>query len=111
MSSKEAVRQILEREGVAMRYKDIVERAQGQGLGRGQVAGALKTLKKDGVVANVEKGFWRIITVTDTSQTYEPEPPNVAGLTGKEAVFQILAHIRKPAKKKDIESWLQGNRI
>lgn len=37
------------------------------------------------------------------------DPPNVAGLIGKEAVFQILAHIKKPAKKKDIDEWLKAN--
>lgn len=57
MSSKEAVRQILEREGDVMRSKDIVERAQGQGLREGQVHGALQQLKQDGAVENVKRVF------------------------------------------------------
>ena len=110
MSSTEAVLQVLEREGNAMRTKDIVERARRQGLSEGQVHGALNQLKRDGTVENVKRGIWRIVAAPESRQTRTPdEPPNIAGLTGKEAVFQILAHIKKPAKKKDIEKWLKAN--
>ena len=110
MSSKEAVRQILEREGDAMRSKDIVERAQGWGLRAGQVHGALQQLKQDGTVENVKRGIWRIVAAPESRQTRTPdEPPNVAGLTGKEAVFQILAHVKRPLKKRDIDEWLKAS--
>lgn len=111
MSSKEVVRQILEREGNAVRSKDVVERARGQGLREGQVHGALQQLKQDGTVENVERGIWRIVATSSKRQTHVPDdPPNVAGLIGKEAVFRILAHIEKPAKKRDIDKWLKTNR-
>lgn len=110
MTNKEAVHQILERGGKAMRAKEIVERAREQGLRPGQVHGALQRLKQDGTAENVEPGFWRIVATSSTSQTHMPDDPqNVAGLIGKEAVFRILAHIRKPAKKRDIDQWLEKN--
>lgn len=111
MTSKEVVLRILEREGKAMRAKDIVERAlRESGLREGQVVGALNTLKKDGIAESVKRGHWRIVAGREVRQTHtSAEPPNVAGLTGKEAVFQILAHVKRPLKKRDIDDWLEAS--
>ena len=107
MSSKEVVRQILDREGIAMEWKEIVRRAEKRGLRATQVSGALHHLRRDGTVESVERGTWRIV---EQGQPHTPdEPPNVGGLTGKEAVFQILAHVKKPMKKRDIGDWLEAN--
>lgn len=44
----------------------------------------------------------------DTATTVIPpeEPPDVAGLSGKEAVFRILAYTKKPMRRRDIAEWL-----
>ena len=111
MDNQQVVRQILEREGQVMELRDIVERARRQGLGRKQVSGALFHLKKAGIVETVERATYRIVATPESSQTHTPaEPPNVEGLTGKEAVFQILAYVKRPLKKRDIDEWLEANK-
>ena len=82
MSNKDVVRQILERERKAMKLKDIVERARGQGLLEKQVGGALYHLKQDGVVESVKWGIWRIVAAPQASATRAPaERLDVTGLT------------------------------
>lgn len=45
--------------------------------------------------------------MTDDKTSPAPEPPNVVGLTGTEAVFRILAYTGRPMKKRDIDEWLK----
>ena len=131
LTGKEAVFRILAFTGKPMRYADIADWLSAHGqepLTIGQVAGGFYDLLNsyDNVVEKTGSGTYRIHsawngkpldqqiqrggrTSTLDRGHHDPEnEPDIAGLTGKEAVFRILASTGKPMRYADIADWLSA---
>ena len=136
LTGKEGVFLILAYTSEAMSYEDITRWLSDHGqepLTVGQVAGGFYDLlnKYDRVVEKDEPGAYRIHhawdgkpldeqmrrdrsatsparerRAIDVAKVTRMDEPDVAGLTGKEAVFRILAFTREPMRFKEIDNWL-----
>ena len=136
LTGKEAVFRILAYTRKPMRFKDIVQWLSDRGqepLTVGQVAGGFYLLLNnyEKVVERTRLGTYRIHRAWNGRPLDEqdqkggpPLPPrtderlttaagttptDVAGLTGKEAVFRILAHTGRPMRSNDIDQWLSAH--
>ena len=114
LSCEDAVYRVLEQHGGPMRARQIVKWFEESGqkpLRKAQVNTALETLRKSGTVEHVRWRRWRVVRVSEEKARVEhtDNQLDVTGLTSKEAVFRVLAHIKSPMKTKDIVDWLKAN--